>query len=85
MEIFAHFPIIQAKKWFKDGLTILKVHKIEEEYYNFPKEFLVEQNTGYWVNGSYNSLGLNRRKKNWKKIESTYLVIKIESIISGSS
>jgi hypothetical protein len=67
----AKYPIAQKTKWFSDLLCCLGKYKTENETYIFPKEWLAEKQ-GYAVLGSHMSFGENRRKNNWREIESTF-------------
>lgn len=70
-EHIARYPIALKTKWFNDLIQYLRKYKTENGTYIFPNEWLPEK-TGYAVCGSHMSFGENRKKKNWREMESTF-------------
>ena len=64
-------PPYEKTKWYGDLLQILKTYRTDAGRYAFPAHWLKEQQ-GYAVMGRHLSFGENRRKKNWREIESTF-------------
>lgn len=67
------YPFARKTKWFGDLLCYLDKYRTEKGTYIFPADWLKEQQ-GYAVQGNHISFGENRRKKNWREIESTFYV-----------
>ena len=67
------YPIALKTKWFYDLLNYLDKYRTDNGTYLFPKEWLKESQ-GYAVQGHHVSFGENRRKKNWREIESTFFM-----------
>ena len=65
------YPLARKTKWFGELLGYLDTYKTAECRHQFPPEWFKE-NQGYAVQGSHLSFGENRRKKNWREIESTF-------------
>jgi hypothetical protein len=73
-EYISKYPIAVKTKWFASLLDYLEEYKTENGTYIFPAEWLKES-TGYAVLGHHVSFGENRRKKNWREIESTFYML----------
>lgn len=67
------YPVAVKTKWYVDLLNYIEKYKTETGTYLFPGKWLKES-TGYAVQGHHMSFGENRRKKNWREIESTFYV-----------
>ncbi|MCL2059654.1 MAG: hypothetical protein FWH01_11475 [Oscillospiraceae bacterium] len=67
------YPPARKTKWFGDLLAYLENYRTGNGTYVFPAGWLKEQR-GYAVQGSHISFGENRKKKNWREIESTFYV-----------
>lgn len=67
------YPVARKTKWFVDLLNYIEKYRTENGTHLFPATWLKES-TGYAVNGHHISFGENRRKKNWREIESTFYV-----------
>jgi hypothetical protein len=67
----AHYPIARETKWFRNVLQFLDAYKTEGNRYAFPAACFAQQ-AGYAVMGNRLSYGENRRKPNWRDIESTF-------------
>ncbi|MCL2060331.1 MAG: hypothetical protein FWH01_14990 [Oscillospiraceae bacterium] len=69
----SRYPPARKSKWFADLLGYLDSFKTVNGTHKFPAGWLKEQK-GYAVQGSHISFGENRKKKNWREIESTFYV-----------
>ena len=69
----SNYKITHNTKWFSSLLEYLDTYKTRNGTYIFPADWLKEKQ-GYAVQGNHLSFGENRRKKNWREIESTFYV-----------
>lgn len=67
----SRYPAARETKWFYDLLANLDLYQTADGRYAFPAAWLPEKQ-GYAVLGSHLSFGENRRKRNWREIESTF-------------
>ncbi|HRX08462.1 MAG TPA: hypothetical protein P5559_04790, partial [Candidatus Limiplasma sp.] len=65
------YPHARNTPWFRELLACLDTYQTGEGRYAFPAAWFTEKQ-GYAVMGSHLSFGENRRKKNWREIESTF-------------
>ena len=73
-EYISKYPVARKTKWFNDFLDCMKNYQTDGGRYLFPAGWLKEQR-GYAVMGSHISFGENRKKKNWREIESTFYML----------
>jgi hypothetical protein len=74
------YPAALKTAWFGKLLGVLETYKTDNDTYLFPAEWLKES-PGYAVLGSHLSFGENRRKKNWREIESTFYMLLLKQNI----
>jgi len=67
----SRYPAARETQWFSDLLAHLDLYQTADGRYAFPAAWLPETQ-GYAVMGRHLSFGENRRKKNWREIESTF-------------
>lgn len=72
-QYISKYPVAVKTKWYADLLNYIEKYRTETGTYLFPAKWLKES-TGYEVQGHHMSFGENRRKKNWREIESTFYV-----------
>lgn len=72
-EQISNYPVAVKTKWFDALLLYIEKYRTETGTYLFPAEWLKESQ-GYAVMGHHMSFGENRRKKNWREIESTFYI-----------
>jgi len=72
-QYISKYPVAKKTKWFSDLLNYIEKYRTENGTYLFPAAWLKES-TGYAVLGHHMSFGENRRKNNWREIESTFYV-----------
>jgi hypothetical protein len=53
VELLSVFPYARKHRWFKHCLEHLEAFRTEKGTYRFPKEYLLEKSSGYWVTGAY--------------------------------
>ena len=82
MELMAPFRVARESKWFKQSLKLLDTYRTDTMTYRFPRSWLPEKNSGYWVNGAYMALESNRRRPDVIECESTFRVLKIMQLMS---
>ena len=82
LEFMAKFPIARKCKWFSRSMKYLGTFKTDSGTYIFPREWLSEEKTGYWVGGT--KMMFDKRKGNPKAIESesTFHVLRIKQTIT---
>ena len=65
------YPPARQTRWFAELLEYLEAYNIGDGRYRFPASWLRDK-TGYAVLGNHLSFGENRRKRDWREIESTF-------------
>jgi hypothetical protein len=78
--LMAHFPNAVRHPWFTQAMAHLETFRTDEDRYRFPRSYLVETQSGYWVNGNHMGLEENRRSKQAIELESTFWMLKIEQL-----
>ena len=78
MELMAHFPAARETRAFQDCLAHLEAHRTDRGTYLFPRDYLREQQSGYWVTGAYMALEDNRRSPHAIELESTFRMLTIK-------
>jgi hypothetical protein len=83
LEFMGKVSIARKSQWFRNSLEYLESFRTETGTYIFPKSWLPEKQTGYWVGGL--RMGFDDRKKYPKAIEceSTFRMLKIKQIANG--
>ena len=79
-QYIAKYPNTHKTKWFHDFINYLDRYRTDNGTYIFPAAWLQERQ-GYAVMGSHLSFGENRRKSNWREIESTFFVQQLKSSV----
>ncbi|QVK19787.1 hypothetical protein KHQ82_05490 [Mycoplasmatota bacterium] len=78
--LLSHFKVSKDNKWFIDQVRDLLSQRQEDGFFEFDSELLKEKKNCYHLySGGHMGLNENRKNKNWKKIESTYWILKILS------
>ena len=79
------FPAYRSSETGKETLRSMESYQLPTLIYDFPSEFLQEK-TGYLVSGSHMGMGVNRRKKNWRQLESSFwiLIAQYNSMVQGT-
>jgi len=79
--LMAHFPTAKAHRWFRESLAHLGTYRTERGTCVFPRSYLREDRSGYWVTGAYMGLEEDRRLKRALELESTFWMLKIRRLI----
>jgi hypothetical protein len=80
--LMSNFPTARKHHWFQESLKKLEDYRTEGGTYIFPRSYLQERSSGYWVTGAYMGLEENRRKKIAIELESTFWMLKIKKAAS---
>ncbi|MHA2027246.1 MAG: hypothetical protein ACW98U_15200 [Candidatus Thorarchaeota archaeon] len=80
LELLAPFETARNSEWFGASLSLLEDQQTEEGHYRFPRKWLPERPSGYWVGGHYMALEDDRRKQAAIDYESTFRVLKIKRL-----
>ena len=78
LEFMAKFPVVRNSKWFSKSMEFLETFETDSGTYRFPRGWLSEKKTGYWVGGR--RMMFDERKGNSLAIEceSTFHVLRIK-------
>ncbi len=76
------FPVARNHPWFVDSLNHLHGFQTESGTYLFPRSYLQEKTSGYWIAGARMGLGENRRKGLALELESTFWMAKLMAAVS---
>jgi hypothetical protein len=79
--LMAHFSTARAHRWFQESLSHLETCRTERGTYVFPRPYLREGRSGYWVTGAYMGLEENRRSQQAIELESTFWMLKIKKLL----
>jgi len=75
--LMSEFSSVKSSEYYRQALAHMNKYLSEDGLYQLPKEYLHEK-TGYFVTGSHMSLGVNRRRKEWSKLESSYWISQLQ-------
>jgi hypothetical protein len=76
--LMSNFPSATNHPWFQRSIRNLESYHTNRGTYIFPRAYLNERISGYWVTGAYMGLEENRRKKIALELESTFWMLKIK-------
>lgn len=81
LEFMAKFPTVRKSKWFIRSMKYLKTFETDYGTFIFPRGWLSEKKTSYWVGGT--QMMFDERKGNPTAIEceSTFHMLRIQRII----
>ena len=80
LELMAHFGVARRSPWFRDCVRHLRGFQTTQGTYCFPSPYLREGTSGYWVSGAYMRLEENRRARCSLELDSTFRMLKVESL-----
>lgn len=83
--LMAHFRAARADRWFQECLAHLETYRTERGTYLFPRRYLQERTSGYWVTGAYMGLEESRRPKRAFELESTFWMLRVEKLAYGGA
>jgi hypothetical protein len=75
--LMSEFEVVKSSKYYQQAMVHINNFLSEEGLYQLPKECLHEK-TGYFVTGSHMGLGVNRRRKDWSKLESSFWMTQVQ-------
>jgi len=84
MEFMSKFPLVHKSDWFRRTMDYLESFETVSGTYAFPRKWLPERNTGYWVGGSRMMLDERRGHANAIECESTFHMLSINQAIEES-
>ncbi|UCE10845.1 MAG: hypothetical protein JSW61_02650 [Candidatus Thorarchaeota archaeon] len=80
LEMMAPFMTARESNWFQKSLDVLEEQVTDDGHYRFPRKWLPERQSGYWVGANYMALEDERRKQSAIDYESTFRVLKIKQL-----
>lgn len=75
--LMSEFSSVRSSEYYQQAFALMNRYLSEDGLYHLPKEYLHEK-TGYFVTGSHMGLGVNRRRKDWNKLESSYWLSQLQ-------
>lgn len=75
--LMSEFTSVKTSEYYRKAMIHINKYLSEDGLYQLPKEYLHEK-TGYFVTGSHMGLGVNRRRKEWSRFESSYWVTNLQ-------
>ncbi len=78
LEALAPFKSVQNSVWFWDSMKYLEEFRTDTDTYSFPKAWLPDKKTGYWVSGLRMAYDSRTGRKKAIEIESTFRVLMIK-------
>ncbi len=81
LTLMSNFQMARKHRWFQENLSDLENYRTDRGTYLFPRSYLQERPSGYWVTGAYMGLEENRRKKIAIELEFTFWMLKIKSTV----
>jgi hypothetical protein len=76
--LMSNFPEARKHPWFTENVARLDDYRTDHGTYMFPRSYLQERPSGYWVTGAYMGLEENRRQKIAIELESSFWMLKIK-------
>lgn len=80
--LMSNFPAARKHPWFRENVARLEHYRTDHGTYIFPRSFLQERPSGYWVTGAYMGLEEDRRNRSAIELESTFWMLKIKKNIA---
>jgi hypothetical protein len=81
--LLGQLPAARRHRWFINGLNQLQSYQTENGTYLFPRSYLPEKSSGYWVSGACMGLEENRRTSLSIELESTFWMAILQSLTSA--
>lgn len=78
LDILGRLPVAREHAWFQSGLDFVRGFRTTEGRYRFPRAFLPERASGYWVLGAHMGLEDNRRSEHALEVESTFRALRLQ-------
>lgn len=77
LDALAPFKCVRKSPWFEGSLKYLERFRFEEGIYSFPRKWLPEKRSGYWIGGEYMAFDDRKGRPNAIEVESTFRVLSI--------
>ena len=84
MEFISKFPVARYSEWFKRSMEYLESFETEKGTYIFPRKWLSEKKTGYWVGGIRMMIDDRKGHANAIECESTFHMLRIKQATEES-
>jgi hypothetical protein len=84
LDILGRLPAAREHPWFRSGLDFVRGFRTAEGRYRFPRAFLPEKASGYWVLGAHLGLEENRRAEQALEVESTFRALRLIRTAEGT-
>jgi hypothetical protein len=81
LEFMAKFPIARNSNWFSRSMKYLETFVTDSGTYVFPRRWLSEKKTGYWVGGTRMMFDERKGNRHAIECESTFHVLRIKQSI----
>ena len=81
LEFMAKFPVARNSKWFSKSMEFLETFETDSGTYRFPRGWLSEKKTGYWVGGTRMMFDERKGNRHTIECESTFHVLRIKQSI----
>jgi hypothetical protein len=80
LELMAVFPSARRTPWFRSWLAHLEEYRTDRGSWAFPRAYLPEKPSGYWVLASQRGLEQARRRRLALELESTFRMLSIKQL-----
>jgi hypothetical protein len=80
--MMGQFILTRKHPWFINSLNHLEGFKTELGTYRFPRSYLPEKTSGYWVTGARMGIEKNRKTQLALELESTFWMVKLKGLVS---
>lgn len=77
-DVLCCFSASRGLELIKDQLNYFDKYRLDDGFYCFPKEFIPNEKSGYFIMGKGMGLGENRKRKEAFALESTFRVLRIK-------
>jgi len=84
LEFMAKFPLARKSEWFGKSMKYLETFETDSGTYIFPRGWLPEKKTGYWVGGTRMMFDDRKGNRHAIECESTFRVVHIKHLASSS-
>jgi hypothetical protein len=78
LELLSPLPVVSQSDWFQNAILFLEEYRTRYDTYVFPRNWLKEKRTGYWINGAYMAFQSERRNRKDIECESTFRMLKLK-------
>jgi len=78
LDALAPFTCIKKSQWFQNSMKFLEKYRNESGTYSFPRSWVPEKKSGYWIMGEYMAFDERRGQTNAIEVESTFRILSIK-------